>query len=88
MFFILLWSCSGPDCDTNCTMGMYGDNCQLKNNNCSNNGSYSKSLQVCSCPRGWKGEYCDVPCEQGTYGFECVDKCPEKHIDGKTPFGC
>lgn len=77
----------GPECNTNCSMGMYGDNCNLKNN-CSNNGSYVENLNSCICPRGWIGDNCNVSCEPGTYGFNCTDKCPEKHIDGKTSFGC
>ena len=30
---------------------------------------------TCICAAGWSGEFCTKKCEEGTYGFNCSQKC-------------
>ncbi|KAI9585727.1 protein draper-like [Glossina fuscipes] len=52
----------GPVCDIICK--------------CKNNSSCDPQTGRCICLPGWTGEDCSQPCEEGTYGMGCKDKCP------------
>ncbi|XP_058982422.1 protein draper isoform X5 [Musca domestica] len=52
----------GPSCDIICR--------------CKNNSSCDPDTGRCICAAGWTGEDCSKPCEEGSYGNGCKEKCP------------
>lgn len=66
----------GVRCETHCPLGKYGPDCNLECN-CKNNSSCDPETGVCVCSRGWQGEDCSKPCNQGYYGLGCKEVCPE-----------
>ena len=42
-----------------------------------NNSSCDPETGSCVCSRGWQGENCDKPCDEGFFGIGCKEVCPE-----------
>ncbi|XP_066959442.1 multiple epidermal growth factor-like domains protein 6 isoform X2 [Macrobrachium rosenbergii] len=42
---------------------------------CKNKGKCEPESTRCICTAGWRGTYCELPCEEGTYGRHCALKC-------------
>ncbi|XP_037889944.1 protein draper isoform X4 [Glossina fuscipes] len=55
-------SYGGPACDIICR--------------CKNNSSCDPDTGHCICSPGWSGEDCSKPCDEGSYGMGCKEKCP------------
>lgn len=66
-------------CESNCLSGKYGSKCD-QICKCKNNSSCDPETGKCYCSRGWQGEDCSVPCNNGYYGIGCRQKCPELSI--------
>ncbi|KAF5307311.1 hypothetical protein FQR65_LT07027 [Abscondita terminalis] len=42
---------------------------------CKNNSTCDSLTGKCSCLEGWKGPYCELPCQPGSYGKNCSETC-------------
>ncbi|KAF3848711.1 hypothetical protein F7725_015208 [Dissostichus mawsoni] len=49
---------------------------------CVNGASCSALEGRCSCAAGWRGERCQLQCQDGTYGLDCTERCDCSHADG------
>lgn len=80
----------GVQCETRCPAGKYGEDC-MKDCNCKNNSSCDAITGNCICSRGWQGDDCSKPCDNGYFGYDCKEVCPKNptetttcdHITGK-----
>ncbi|CAG2065277.1 unnamed protein product, partial [Timema podura] len=64
----------GERCDTECTSGMFGQECS-KQCECDNNSTCHHVTGQCRCSNGWRGNRCDIPCLGGSYGEDCLQEC-------------
>lgn len=71
----------GVNCETNCTNGYYGENCDQVCR-CLNNSSCDAETGSCICAPGWTGDDCSTSCPEGFYGLECKEPCPDS-LHGK-----
>ncbi|XP_070546649.1 multiple epidermal growth factor-like domains protein 11 [Ptychodera flava] len=80
----------GRFCDTTCPGGFWGlgcanpcacnngDSCDIKTGTCEcqcENGAVCNADGTCDCTAGWRGRYCDTPCQEGFWGAGCADVC-------------
>lgn len=49
-----------------------------------NNSSCDPQNGRCVCSRGWRGDDCTIPCEDGYFGVGCKEQCPEGNYGNKT----
>nr|XP_022308404.1 multiple epidermal growth factor-like domains protein 10 [Crassostrea virginica] len=85
---------SPPLCKA-CADGFFGDNCTgICNTTCDSCNKVNGSCDS-GCHPGWKGNYCNEECDNGTYGKECKASCghcfnqePCYHINGTCLTGC
>ncbi|CAG0898556.1 unnamed protein product [Darwinula stevensoni] len=78
----------GRTCDEVCPIGQFGNDCQ-QNCTCENHSGCSHingpsylhlpTLKYissdCLCLPGWRGDMCEKPCLEGTFGLRCLQNC-------------
>ncbi|XP_056002945.1 receptor-type tyrosine-protein phosphatase epsilon-like [Ostrea edulis] len=83
-----VYGCPTPDvyrenCDTPCPQNCQDKHCDIVNGTC------------LGCIPGYKGSFCDQPCDNKKYGLECKQNCGScsdgvqcNHVNGSCPNGC
>uniref|UniRef100_K1R1W2 Multiple epidermal growth factor-like domains 10 n=1 Tax=Magallana gigas TaxID=29159 RepID=K1R1W2_MAGGI len=62
---------------------MYGSNCDiLCPTNCKYNTCHIEQGTCFGCQPGWTGLYCNTVCDDGTYGYNCVNNCSGHCLNG------
>nr|BAC05419.1 unnamed protein product [Homo sapiens] len=75
----------GPQCDKPCSCGN-NSSCDPKSGGtsgffcpsthpCQNGGVFQTPQGSCSCPPGWMGTICSLPCPEGFHGPNCSQEC-------------
>ncbi|XP_065935879.1 multiple epidermal growth factor-like domains protein 10 [Magallana gigas] len=78
-----------------CPYGYFGHDCADKCNDTCTGCNILNGLCDTGCHPGWKGEYCHLACNRGSYGVDCKGKCGNcrdisqcSHINGACLTGC
>ncbi|KAJ8045475.1 Multiple epidermal growth factor-like domains protein 10 [Holothuria leucospilota] len=64
----------GRDCNTRCSDGVFGLNCENRTQTCENRGVNHPVSGDCLCPNGYRGDRCEIQCSPFTdplCGFDC-----------------
>ncbi|XP_056003582.1 multiple epidermal growth factor-like domains protein 10 [Ostrea edulis] len=78
------------------TPGVYGENCDRPcPQNCQKRHCDIVTGTCLGCIPGYKGSFCDQPCDNKKYGMECKQNCGNcsdgmqcNHVNGSCPNGC
>ncbi|XP_056002114.1 protein draper-like isoform X1 [Ostrea edulis] len=78
------------------TPGVYGENCDIPcPQNCQERHCDIVTGTCLGCIPGYKGSFCDQPCDNKKYGLECKQNCDNcsdgeqcNHVNGSCPNGC
>ncbi|KAK6041264.1 laminin EGF-like protein, partial [Cooperia oncophora] len=66
---------SNRPCFPVCVAGFWGLGCARNCTCASEFKQCDPHTGECACPAGWQGDRCNVPCEDGFYGPDCINKC-------------